>query len=119
MRPSGRALVAAITSAVCRPPRSEFTRTLQTHSDDLLKISEDFRPLASRYAIVSFYEEHAYGGLGTVIVDRSSAVMGLAHEEAMMLAGTHSSMCKYGSLGDRGFEAVWKGIRRASKGPVS
>jgi hypothetical protein len=44
--------------------------------------------------------------------------MELPHEEAVMMGGNHSSMCKFG-LEDKRFEAVWKGIRRAAKGPVA
>jgi hypothetical protein len=47
-------------------------------------------------------------------VDKSSAVMGLANEEPMMLGGNHSTMCKFG-VGDRRFEPVWRAIRRAAR----
>lgn len=41
---------------------------LRTNSDQLRAyISEDFRPLAPRYAIASFYEQHAHPKLGNVV----------------------------------------------------
>ncbi|KAK3317792.1 Alpha/Beta hydrolase protein [Cercophora scortea] len=109
------ALLSSIAAAATNKPKSEFATTLQTNSEDLMKISEDFRPIAHKYAVASFYEEHAHRLLGTVVVEKTSAVMGLNHEESMMLGGTHSSMCKF-KRGDRRFDPVWRAIRRASKG---
>jgi hypothetical protein len=48
------------------------------------------------------------------VVDKTSAVMGLANEEPMMLGGDHSTMCKF-AVGDRRFDPVWRAIRRAAK----
>jgi hypothetical protein len=48
------------------------------------------------------------------VVNKASAVMGLANEEPMMLGGNHSTMCKFG-VGDRRFDPVWRAIRRAAK----
>ncbi|KAK3689559.1 hypothetical protein B0T22DRAFT_514097 [Podospora appendiculata] len=109
------ALLSGIAAAATNKPQSEFVTTLQTNSADLMKISEDFRPIAHKYAVASFYEEHAHRLLGTVVVEKTSAVMGLDYEESMMLGGTHSSMCKF-KRGDRRFDPVWRAIRRASKG---
>ena len=41
--------------------------------------------------------------------------MGLAHEETMMIAGTHSTMCKFAE-NDKRFKPVWMAIQRASEG---
>jgi hypothetical protein len=48
-------------------PRSRFVEILQTNSADLLKISEDFIPLAHKYAIVSYYEQHVDPMLKAVV----------------------------------------------------
>ncbi|KAI1127149.1 Alpha/Beta hydrolase protein [Nemania abortiva] len=89
---------------------------LKTHSEGLYNVNEDFRPLSTNYAIVSFYEEYAYRIWGKVVVDKDSAVMGLPHEEEMMLSGTHTSMCRF-SEGDKQFDAVWRRIRDVAAGP--
>ncbi|GAW21409.1 hypothetical protein ANO14919_109280 [Xylariales sp. No.14919] len=104
-----------IGHAVFRTGQSAFLRTLERNSEDLYKISEDFRPISTNYAIVSFYEEYAYNILGKVIVDKDSAIMGLPHEQKMMLSGTHTSMCRF-SKSDKQFDAVWKRIKRAATG---
>ncbi|KAI1168207.1 Alpha/Beta hydrolase protein [Nemania serpens] len=112
-------LAAKIAGAVVPRLRSGHLKLLTRNSEGLYNISEDFRHLASRYAIISFYEEHAYNRLwGKVIVDRDSAIMALQHEDFMMLSGTHTSMCRFSREDDQ-FDAVWRRIRRASKGVIS
>ncbi|KAI1747836.1 Alpha/Beta hydrolase protein [Xylaria castorea] len=104
-----------IGHAVLRTSQSEFLKVLARNSEDLYEITEDFRPIAANYAIVSFYEEYAYNVLGKVIVDKDSAIMGLPHEQKMMLSGTHTSMCRF-SKSDKQFDAVWRRIKRAADG---
>jgi hypothetical protein len=50
------------------------------------------------------------------IVDKMSSVMGMPHEQTMMLGGDHNSMCKF-YKGDPRFETVWMSIQTAAKGP--
>ncbi|KAI0193668.1 Alpha/Beta hydrolase protein [Xylaria flabelliformis] len=104
-----------IGHAVFRTSKSKFLEILVRNSEDLYEITEDFRPIAANYAIVSFYEEYAYNILGKVIVDKDSAIMGLPHEQKMMISGTHTSMCRF-SKRDKQFDAVWKRIKRAADG---
>ncbi|KAK4228035.1 hypothetical protein QBC38DRAFT_454589 [Podospora fimiseda] len=109
-------LLTEVSSTVSNRPDPTFVKDLQTNSETLLKISQDFQPLVKDYAIVSFYEEHEHRMLGTVVVDKLSAVMGLPHEEAMMLTGDHSGMCKLTGMNDPRFDPIWRAIRRASRG---
>ncbi|GAB1321005.1 DUF676 domain-containing protein [Madurella fahalii] len=108
-------LLSDIASTVrCQPP-SEFVRVLEPNSLDLLKIFEDFVPLASKYAIVSCYEEHV-DRVRRLIVQKMSAVMGLPNEDHAMIGGTHITMCKFGRRDPR-FDDVWRSIKRAAEGP--
>ncbi|KAK4199522.1 protein SERAC1 [Triangularia verruculosa] len=109
-------MLTAVTSTMTNRPESAFVEALQSNSDALLRISQDFQSLGKDYAIVSFYEEHAHRVLGSLVVDKLSAVMGLPHEEVMMLGGDHSAMCKFTGKTDPRFNPVWRAIRRASKG---
>ncbi|GAB1317133.1 hypothetical protein MFIFM68171_07343 [Madurella fahalii] len=108
-------VVTDVVSTSLNLPQAELVKVLQTNSDDLMSISEDFSPLASRYAIASFYESIVHPILGTVVVDKASALMALPHEETMMLGGDHSSMCKLGR-NDLRWDPVWRAIRRCSRG---
>ncbi|GAB1316537.1 Alpha/Beta hydrolase protein [Madurella fahalii] len=110
-------MVAGITlSAFGTKPKTSFLRALKPNSRDLMDISEDFRSIATKYAITSFVEEDKFSGLGRVVVERHSAVMELVHEEAVMIGGNHSSMCKFDS-DDVRFNSVWRSIRRVAQGP--
>jgi len=60
-------LVANIVLTTLKRPSGGFIETLQTNLSGIMKISEDFRPLASRLAIASFYEEDAHPILGAVV----------------------------------------------------
>ncbi|KAK3689030.1 Alpha/Beta hydrolase protein, partial [Podospora appendiculata] len=111
-------LVAGITTtAFGRSPKSVFLRTLKPNSRDLMDISEDFRPLSTKYANVSFVESDVLSGLRRVVVERYSAVMELAHEEAVIISGNHSTMCKF-ARDDPRFDTVWKAIKRVSHSPL-
>ncbi|KAK0703654.1 hypothetical protein B0T26DRAFT_657939 [Lasiosphaeria miniovina] len=110
----GHTIADIVSTATHRPPAT-FLKTLETNSAQLLQISEDFRPSVDRYAIASFYEQHAHPALGTVVVDKSSALLWLPNEEANMMSGDHSAMCKF-AKGDRRFDRVWRTIKRVSRG---
>ncbi|KAH6624184.1 Alpha/Beta hydrolase protein [Chaetomium sp. MPI-SDFR-AT-0129] len=108
------AIVMDIASSVSLRPSPGFLKALQTDSETLLSVSEDFLPLAGSVHLVSFWEEHAHSVLGKPVVDKSSAVMGLPNEEVMMLGGNHQAICRFG-VGDRRFDPVWRAIRRSAK----
>ncbi|KAK3365350.1 Alpha/Beta hydrolase protein [Lasiosphaeria ovina] len=110
----GHTIADIVSTATHRPPAT-FLKTLETNSAQLLQISEDFRPSVDRYAIASFYEQHAHPALGTVVVDKLSALLWLPNEEANMMSGDHSAMCKF-AKGDRRFDRVWRTIKRVSRG---
>lgn len=136
-------LVAGIKAASFGTrPRTTFFRLLRTNSDDLMDLSEDFRPIAQSYALVSFVEENTMGKLGFnrvvrphtrthtyylilthhpphQVVARHSAVMELPHEERMLINGDHSTMCKFSRDPAQAgrFDPVWRSIQRAAKGP--
>ncbi|RYP59387.1 hypothetical protein DL769_008562 [Monosporascus sp. CRB-8-3] len=109
-------MATAIAATTFNKPQSAFVDALKPNSRDLMDVSEDFRSIATRYALVTFVEQDVFDGIGSVIVEKHSAVMELAHEEVMMLGGNHSTLCKFGT-DDKRFEAVWRRIRRAARGP--
>ncbi|RYP52067.1 hypothetical protein DL768_002750 [Monosporascus sp. mg162] len=82
-------LVLGIAATAFHQPQQKFLGVLETHSAGWMKISEDFRLLASKYAITSVYEQDAHPVLGTV---KLSAVLGLPHEDDMIMDGNHSTM---------------------------
>ncbi|CZR62802.1 uncharacterized protein PAC_12699 [Phialocephala subalpina] len=109
-------LVTDIAATAYDKPRSAFVDVLEPNSQDLMDVSEDFRSIATRYALITFVEQDIFDNIGSVIVEKHSAVMELAHEEVMMLSGNHLSLCKF-TAGDKRFDAVCRRIKRAARGP--
>ncbi|KAK4461462.1 protein SERAC1 [Cladorrhinum samala] len=95
---------------------SRFLPLLKSHSDGLREVSDEFRHVAAKYTLVSFYEQHIHPGLREAVVDKSSARMGIPHEKTMMMGGDHSTMCKF-SLNDPRFNTAWMAIQSATKAP--
>jgi hypothetical protein len=112
-------LMTGIASAAFLKPKKEFIRALKQNSRELEVISEDFRPLAERYSIVSFWEEDMLEGLGLVVVPKHSAVLGLPREDHSSLGGDHRSMVVFRSVEDTRFETVWRAIKKIIPGPAS
>jgi hypothetical protein len=61
-------LIVGIKSAAFGTgPKISFLNLLRPNSKDLMDLSEDFRSIATKYAIVSFIEEDRINGLGSVV----------------------------------------------------
>ncbi|KAK4161623.1 protein SERAC1 [Cladorrhinum sp. PSN259] len=96
---------------------SRFLQLLEAHSDDLREVSDEFRHVASKYALISFYEQHIHPGVRDLIVDKHSSRMGIPHEQTMMIGGDHTGMCRFAQEDPR-FDTVWMAIQAATKAPV-
>lgn len=95
---------------------SELVDSLTRNSSDISNICEDFRFLARRFAIVSFYETKTWPGTGALIVDKTSARMFLEHEEQVPLDADHLSLCRFESADDPGFRTTCWYISRVARG---
>ncbi len=63
----------------------------------------------------SLYFSSLWSSLNFIkVVQGYSSVLGLPHEESVMIGGNHSSMCKF-DRDDGRFEAVWRAIRRVAR----
>ncbi|KAH8785365.1 hypothetical protein F5883DRAFT_85824 [Diaporthe sp. PMI_573] len=63
--------------------------------------------------LYSFYETRplTVGGLREVmIVPKVEATLNYPHEQSSLLYGDHRSICKFSSVQDRNFVAVWRAI---------
>ncbi|KAK4222932.1 protein SERAC1 [Podospora fimiseda] len=108
--------LANITSSGWGWAKSKFLPLLKTHSAPLREVSDEFRHVAPRYMLVSFYEENIHPALRDLVVDKSSSRMGIPHEQTMMMGGDHTSMCKF-EQDDARFETVWRAIKSATHAP--
>ncbi|KAL8400455.1 hypothetical protein RB594_000734 [Gaeumannomyces avenae] len=99
-----------------RGRRSELVDSLTSSSPEISNICEDFRFMARRFAIVSFYETEAWPGTRDPIVDKMSARMNLEHEEQVPLAADHLNLCRFESAADPGFRTTCWHIARIARG---
>ncbi|KAK3900046.1 hypothetical protein C8A05DRAFT_17604 [Staphylotrichum tortipilum] len=95
---------------------SELVDSLTRNSPDIANLCEDFRFLARRFAIVSFYENRMWPGTRAPIVDKTSALLFLEHEEPVPLDADHMNLCRFEDAEDQGFQTTCWYISRVAQG---
>lgn len=98
-----------------RGRHSKLVDSLTNNSSDIWNICEDFRVLARRFAIVSFYETEMWPGTSAPVVDKTSALMHLDHEQQMPLAVNHADLCRFMDAEDPGFMLTCGFLRRIAQ----
>ncbi|EJT79104.1 hypothetical protein GGTG_04193 [Gaeumannomyces tritici R3-111a-1] len=95
---------------------SQLVDSLTKNSSDISNLHEDFRFLARRFAIVSFYETMALPGTKALVVDKLSSRMHLEHEEQVPMAADHLGLCRFNDASDPGFRTTCWYIKRVAQG---
>ncbi|KIW88778.1 uncharacterized protein Z519_10825 [Cladophialophora bantiana CBS 173.52] len=85
-----------------------FIKELERNSSAIEDINDQFRHVASKLSIVSFYEEHPTLILRRplMIVRKDSAILGYQNEESRGLPADHHTICKFASDEDPKFRIV-------------
>jgi len=78
----------------------KIVKLLVTHAAGLADLSEDFRHIADRYSIATFYETEALPGTKRPVVDRGGCQLGLPHETFIPLSRTHMDLCHFPTADD-------------------
>ncbi|MCJ1306268.1 hypothetical protein MMC08_009088, partial [Hypocenomyce scalaris] len=95
--------------------RISFAHSTKAYIDDLARnsgalqtINNDFRHVADKVKLFSFYEtvKTNVGGTGILIVDRGSAVLEYKHEGNMPVQANHRGICKYESETDPNYKTI-------------
>ncbi|KAL2266765.1 hypothetical protein VTJ83DRAFT_6117 [Remersonia thermophila] len=81
-------------------------------SSEISNLCEDFRFLAPRFKITSFYELRKWPGTRKPILDKYSALMYVACEEPVPLDKDHVEMCRFWGKEDEGFQHTCNSIAR-------
>ncbi|KAK0106839.1 hypothetical protein ONS95_003562 [Cadophora gregata] len=106
------AMVQSVLSTTRMGPDTDLYKDLKERSSTLTQINNDFPERAAHLQhILSFYELLVQPELKSLVVERSSALMGLPNEIPIALNANHRSMCRFASADDAAFTAVWKPIR--------
>ncbi|KAL9609828.1 MAG: hypothetical protein Q9167_005433 [Letrouitia subvulpina] len=89
----------------------KFMEALTRHSPTFADISEQFVERAVSLSIYTFFETERLGN--QVIVDKGSAVLNLANENAVGLPETnHRTICKFERVDNQRYLPVWHAIRK-------
>jgi WD40 repeat protein/pimeloyl-ACP methyl ester carboxylesterase len=86
----------------------DFIAELQKGSSAIEDINEQFRHVANKLTIASFYETHAtkIGKFNFMVVTKDSATLGYQQEISAELKADHHGVCKYSSRQDPNYLSV-------------
>lgn len=93
---------------------SQLVDALETDSETLQNITDQFAPLMSKFRIVFFWEQEKTNLKYTRerIVEETSAAPILDNTERCGIAADHSGMCKFGRNSEQGFRTAVAALRR-------
>jgi hypothetical protein len=93
---------------------SSLTKALESESEILQNINDQFSPLMRRFCIFFFWETEKMDLKYTkdYVVEESSAAPILDGTERCGLVGDHRSMCKFAKATEQGFRTVVAAIKR-------
>lgn len=90
-----------------------YLEDLGRNSDVVRSINAEFPSHSVDLMLYSFYETKplTVGGLREVmIVPKVDAILNYPHEQSSLLYGDHRSICKFSSVQDSNFVAVWQAV---------
>ncbi|KAL9614137.1 MAG: hypothetical protein Q9167_001347 [Letrouitia subvulpina] len=89
-------------------PTRDFIADLSKSSPALEELNEQFRHIAPKLSIWSFYETLAtpVGPMKLMVLDKDSSILGYTKEISRPLDADHSGMCKYSSPDDSNYASV-------------
>ena len=89
-------------------PSREFITDLNKGSHTLEELNEEFRHVAPRLSIWSFYETQVtpIGPTNMMILDKESSILGYTKEISRPLNADHHGVCKYSSPEDSNYISV-------------
>lgn len=91
----------------------EYVQELTKRSPTIDEMNEQFRHHAGKLKIFSFYETltTTVGPVKTLILEKSSSVLGYQHETPQPLVANHHDVCKFSSPEDPNYQSVKGALR--------
>ncbi|KAG8526971.1 uncharacterized protein KY384_008400 [Bacidia gigantensis] len=93
--------------------REDLIRSLNPRSRELLEINRDFRQVADKFRILSFYETEETTPLGKLVVNQTSAILSLPGEEDMPIHRNHRDMIRL-AKGEHDYDNVVQRLQSLS-----
>ncbi|KIM82087.1 hypothetical protein PILCRDRAFT_820986 [Piloderma croceum F 1598] len=112
-------ILAKIASTVLNRPNSSLLSALQTNSNELMRLSSEFKFRLPQYQVVSFYELKPMAMFSTLIVEKHSSLLEVDGEDQIPVDANHSDICKFPSRNDPYYEKCYKRILRMLKSPCA
>ena len=99
-------LTKVLTASLQSP--GEFIAELNRNSSALEELNEQFRHVAPRLSIVSFYETlpTSVGPMKLMVLEKESSILGYPKEISRALNADHHTVCKYSSPEDPNYVSV-------------
>ncbi|KAL8747538.1 MAG: hypothetical protein Q9184_007585, partial [Pyrenodesmia sp. 2 TL-2023] len=91
----------------------QYIAELKQNSPALQDINEQFRNIAPRIEIFSFFETHqtAVGPKKVMVLEKDSSILGYPNEVSKPLDADHHNVCKYSSQKDHNYLSVRNALR--------
>lgn len=100
-------ILTKVLTASLQSPKT-FIAELNRSSSALEELNEQFRHVAPRLSIVSFYETlpTSVGPMKLMVLEKESSILGYAKEVSRALNADHHTVCKYSSPEDSNYVSV-------------
>lgn len=124
-----------LSASILRYSPKQYIADLQKNSPALEELNEQFRKVAPKLHIVSFYEtlETVVGPKKLMVLEKESAILGYPGEISRAMYADHHNVCKYESTRDSNYisirnvlktlvdrlHAIGQGLRRPSSDDMS
>lgn len=107
------ALNTILTSSIFGHTSKEYIAELARKSPTIDDLNESFRYHTSKLKVFSFYEtlSTSIGPLSTMIVDKSSGILGYPDETLQPLNANHHDVCKFKSPQDPNYRSIIGALR--------
>jgi hypothetical protein len=98
---------------------AEVKSVLQPRTNQSFIANSDFMKVKGRITIINFYEQLNTPGLGTLVVDKDSAVFDSETAENIPLSRSHHQMVKYTSAEDDIYRVLYQTLQRLITGALA
>jgi WD40 repeat protein/pimeloyl-ACP methyl ester carboxylesterase len=108
--------LSRLLTALFQPSR-DFIADLNKSSPALEELNEQFRHIAPKLSIWSFYETLAtqVGPMKLMVLDKNSSILGYTKEISRPLDADHHNICKYSSPDDSNYVSVRNALSSLAK----
>jgi hypothetical protein len=102
---SAERLDKILRSALTPMAHKEYVKELRKESFSIEQINNDFRYIAEKYQLYSFYETQPMSLIG-IVVNKDSACIGYRSEHTEPVTADHRTICKFDDIDDPNYRSI-------------